>query len=264
MNPPPELHTLRLEITPPLARLTLARPEKLNALNRATLEELDAALEHLRGAAGVRAIVLTGSGEKAFAAGADIGEIAGLNAVEARKFSQAGNELFRKLELFPIPVIAALNGFALGGGCELALACTLRIAAENAKLGQPEVKLGLIPGYGGTQRLARLIGTGPALQLLLTGEPIGAAEALRVGLVNQVVAAGELAAAAEALALKIAANAPLAVQFCLAAVRGGMEAGLESGLALEASLFALSCATQDMQEGTRAFLEKRAPQFQGE
>jgi enoyl-CoA hydratase len=261
---PPELHHVRLEIAPPLARLTLARPEKLNALNRATLAELDAALEHLRGAPGVRAIVLTGSGEKAFAAGADIGEIAALSPVEARAFSQAGNDLFRKLELFPVPVIAALNGFALGGGCELALACTLRIAAENAKLGQPEVKLGLIPGYGGTQRLARLIGTGPALHLLLTGEPIGAAEALRVGLVNQVVAAGELAAAAEAVARKIAANAPLAVQYCLEAVRRGRDAPLDSGLALEAGLFALACATRDMQEGTRAFLEKRAPEFKGE
>jgi enoyl-CoA hydratase len=262
--PPPELRSLRLELAPPLARLTLARPDKLNALDRATLAELDAALDFLRDAAGVRAIVLTGSGEKAFAAGADIGEIAALSAVEAHAFSQAGNALFRKLERFPIPVIAAVNGFALGGGCELALACTLRLAAEHAKLGQPEVKLGLIPGYGGTQRLARLIGTGPALQLLLTGEPIGAAEALRVGLVNQVVPAAALAGAADALALKIAANAPLAVRYCLEAVRGGMEACLETGLALEAGLFALSCATQDMREGTRAFLEKRAPQFKGE
>jgi len=257
------LQTLKLELAPPLARIVLHRPEKLNALNLALLAELDQVFEHLGAHRDVRAVILTGSGEKAFAAGADIQELAGLDALQARQFSQRGNALFRRIERFPRPVIAALNGFALGGGMELALACTLRLAADHAKLGQPEVKLGLIPGYGGTQRLARLIGPGPALQLILTGEPIVAAEALRLGLVNQVVPGAELTAAAEALASKIAANAPLAVEFCLQAVREGMEMSLDQGLALETNLFALSCATADMKEGTRAFLEKRAPRFEG-
>lgn len=257
------LKNLLVSIEPPLARVVINRPERLNALNLATLAELDQAFEHLRGAAGVRAVLLTGAGPKAFAAGADVSEIASLDAVAALEFSQRGNALFRRIERFPRPVIAAINGFALGGGLELAMAATLRLASENAWLGQPEVKLGLIPGYGGTQRLARLIGPGPALQLIIAGDPVTAAEALRLGLVNQVVPAAELMAAAEALARNIAAHAPLAIEFCLQAVRAGMEMSLDQGLALEASLFALSCATQDMKEGTRAFLEKRAPQFEG-
>ncbi|MGH9482142.1 MAG: enoyl-CoA hydratase-related protein [Terriglobales bacterium] len=254
---------IRVETEGAIARVTLNRPEKLNALNLATLAELDAAFDQMRQQAGLRVVVLTGAGEKAFAAGADIAELAGLGAVAARGFSQRGNELLHRIERFPLPVIAALNGLALGGGLELAMACTLRVAAEHAKLGQPEVKLGLIPGYGGTQRLARLIGPGPALQMILSGEPIAAPEALRLGLVNQVAPGAELAAAATALAERIAANAPLAVQFALQAVREGSEMSLEQGLALEASLFALSCATEDMKEGTRAFLEKRAPRFKG-
>lgn len=254
---------IQVETDGPLGRVTLSRPEKLNALNLATLTELDQGFEQLRQQAGLRVVVLTGAGEKAFAAGADISELAGLGAVEARAFSQRGNDLFRQIERFPLPVIAALNGLALGGGLELAMACTLRVAAEHAKLGQPEVKLGLIPGYGGTQRLARLIGPGPALQMVLSGEPIASGDALRLGLVNQVVPAPELAGAATAMAGKIAANAPLAVQFALQAVREGSQMSLEQGLALEASLFALSCSTEDMKEGTRAFLEKRAPRFTG-
>ncbi|MGH9467033.1 MAG: enoyl-CoA hydratase/isomerase family protein [Terriglobales bacterium] len=259
----PELENVRLEIAAPLARITIHRPDKLNALHRATLEDLRRAFAACREDRALRAIVLTGAGPKAFAAGADIGEISGLGAVEARAFSQAGNALFREIELFPIPVLGAINGFALGGGLELAMACTLRYASDNAKLGQPEVKLGLIPGYGGTQRLARLVGSGPALQMLLSGEPISAAEALRLGLVNAVLPQAELLPAIEALAGKIAANAPLAVQYCLQAVRAGAEMSLEEGLAFEANLFALCCASQDMKEGTRAFLEKRAPQFHG-
>ncbi|MGH9485890.1 MAG: enoyl-CoA hydratase-related protein, partial [Terriglobales bacterium] len=184
MSTPLALDTVRLEITPPLARITIQRPEKLNALNRATLADLKRAFDYCRSSADLRCLILSGAGEKAFVAGADISEIATLGITGARSFSQAGNALFREIEMFPIPVLAAVNGFALGGGLELALACTLRYASENAKLGQPEVKLGLIPGYGGTQRLARLIGSGPALQILLSGETIAAAEALRLGLVN--------------------------------------------------------------------------------
>ncbi|MGH9475220.1 MAG: enoyl-CoA hydratase-related protein [Terriglobales bacterium] len=263
MNTPLALENVRLEIEAPLARITLHRPEKLNALNRALLADLGRAFDFCRTHPGLRAIVLTGAGEKAFAAGADIGEIQALGPVEARAFSQAGNALFRAIETFPLPVLGAINGFALGGGLELAMACTLRYASENARLGQPEVSLGLIPGYGGTQRLARLVGGGPALQMLLSGEPISASEALRLGLVNAVLPQSDLMPAMEELARKIAARAPLAVQYCLQAVRAGAEMDLEGGLALEATLFALCCASEDMKEGARAFLEKRAPQFHG-
>ncbi|HET9784866.1 MAG TPA: enoyl-CoA hydratase-related protein [Terriglobales bacterium] len=259
----PPLVNVTLTVELPLARVTINRPAKLNALTRATLDDLRRVFEHLRTVDDLRAVILTGAGEKAFAAGADISEIAALDALAARQFSQAGNALFRAIELFPVPVLCAVNGFALGGGCELAMACTLRIASDNAYLGQPEVKLGLIPGYGGTQRLARLIGRGPALEILLGGDPITAAEALRLGLVNHVVPQAELLPTVEALARRIAANAPRAVEFCLDAVRRGLDMSLEEGLAFEASLFALSCSTDDMKEGTRAFLEKRAPQFHG-
>lgn len=259
----PAFATIQLELQPPLARVTLNRPEKFNALNGALLAELRQAFEHLRAVGGLRCIVLTGAGAKAFAAGADIEEIGSLDAVAAHAFSQAGNDLFRQIETFPIPVLCAINGFALGGGLELAMACALRYASENAKLGQPEVKLGLIPGYGGTQRLARAVGAGPALEMILAGDPIPAVEALRIGLVNRVLPQAELLPAMEDLGRKIAANAPLAVQYALHAVRQGAEMGVEQGLALEASLFALSCATADMKEGTRAFLEKRAAKFEG-
>ncbi|MGH9486613.1 MAG: enoyl-CoA hydratase-related protein [Terriglobales bacterium] len=263
MSSPPILDHVRLELAAPLARITVHRPEKLNALNRAALADLRRAFDHCRSEASLRAIVLTGAGEKAFVAGADIAELASLDAAAARSFSQAGNELFRRIETFPLPVLAAINGFALGGGLELALACSLRFASENARLGQPEVKLGLIPGYGGTQRLPRLIGSGPALQMLLSGEPITAPEALRLGLVNAVFPPADLLPAIEALAHKIAAHAPLAVRYCLQAVRAGADTNLDAALELEASLFGLCCASDDVQEGTRAFVEKRAPVFHG-
>ncbi|MGH9472917.1 MAG: enoyl-CoA hydratase/isomerase family protein [Terriglobales bacterium] len=254
---------VKLEIKPPLARITIDRPEKMNALNLATIAELEQAFATVAAEAAVRAVVVTGAGEKAFVAGADIGELAALDPIAGREYGRRGQALFRAIELSPKPVIAAINGHALGGGLELALACSFRIAAEHAKLGQPEVKLGLIPGYGGTQRLPRLIGAGRALEMLLTGEPITAAAALACGLVNAIVPAAELLSRAEALAAKAAANAPLAVRLCLEAVRRGLEMNLEEGLYLESSLFALCCGTADMKEGTRAFVEKRAARFEG-
>lgn len=257
------MENVRLEIQPPLARVTLDRPAKLNALNAQTIQELSQAFAQLRDDDTVRAIILTGAGDKAFAAGADIGELARLEPIAGRDYGLRGQALFRAIELFPKPVIAAINGYALGGGLELALACTFRLASEAARLGQPEVKLGIIPGYGGSQRLPRLIGPGRALEMLLTGEPLTAAEALACGLVNHVLPAAELLPKAEAIARKIAANAPLAIRLCLEAVRRGMETNTEEALTLEASLFALLCTSQDMKEGTRAFLEKRAPAFQG-
>lgn len=259
----PELTCLRLETRPPLAWITLARPEKLNVFNRVLLDELEQVLEMLRLDPGVRVLLLTGAGDKAFAAGADIAELAALGPLAGRDHALRGQALFRSVELYPKPVLAVINGLALGGGLELALSCSCRLAAESARLGQPEVKLGIIPGYGGTQRLPRLIGTGKALEMLLSGEMIGAAEALRLGLVNQVVPAGELRAAAEALARKIAANPPWALRLCQEAVRQGMEMNLAEGLLLEASLFALACNSEDMREGTQAFLEKRPPRFTG-
>jgi enoyl-CoA hydratase len=208
-------------------------------------------------------LILTGAGEKAFIAGADINELSQQTPVNGREFTLSGQEIIHRLETLGKPAIAAINGFALGGGCELALACTLRIASRNAKLGQPEVKLGIIPGYGGSQRLPRLCGKGVAHELILTGEMISAEESLRVGLVNRVVDSNELLATAEAIARKIIANAPLAVKYALEAVEHGMEMPQEEGLYLEATLFGLCCATQDMREGTRAFLEKRPPKFEG-
>lgn len=254
---------VKLEIKPPLARITIDRPEKMNALNLATIAELEQAFATVAAEAAVRAAVVTGAGEKAFVAGADIGELAALDPIAGREYGRRGQALFRAIELSPKPVIAAINGHALGGGLELALACSFRIAAEHAKLGQPEVKLGLIPGYGGTQRLPRLIGAGRALEMLLTGEPITAPAALACGLVNAIVPAAELLSRAETLAAKAAANAPLAVRLCLEAVRRGLEMNLEEGLYLESSLFALCCGSADMKEGTRAFVEKRAARFEG-
>ena len=257
-----QLRNLRCAATPPVARLELARPEKHNALNRDTLAELDGLLARLRQVAGLRAVILTGAGDRAFSAGADIAELAALDPGAALELSRSGSRVFSALAAFPVPVIAAINGLALGGGLELALACAVRIASDTARLGQPEVRLGLIPGYGGTQRLARLLGPGPALRLLLTGDAIAAAEALRLGLVSEVVPAARLLDAAEACAARIAANAPLAVQYCLQAVRAGAAVGLEPALEIESQLFALARATEDAQEGMRAFLEKRAPEFQ--
>jgi enoyl-CoA hydratase len=252
-----------LEVREPVAVLTLNRPKILNALNAATLGELGAALEELVANPAVRAILLTGAGEKAFAAGADIQELAQLSAIEGQALALRGQRLFDRIESCGKPVIACVNGFALGGGCELALACTFRIASETAKFGQPEVKLGLIPGYGGSQRLSRLTGKGAALKMILTGEMISALEALRIGLVEEVVAPGEVLARGEQLARTIAAQAPLAVVKSLEAVHAGYDVPLRQALDLEAGLFGLCCATEDKAEGTKAFLEKRSAEWKG-
>lgn len=257
------MENVKLEIAAPLARVTLDRPAKLNALNAQTITELGQAFAQLRAEDAVRVIILTGAGDRAFAAGADIGELARLEPIAGREYGLRGQGLFREIELFPKPVIAAINGYALGGGLELALVCSFRLASENARLGQPEVKLGLIPGYGGSQRLPRLIGAGRALEMLLTGEPFSAAEALACGLVNHVAPAADLLPQCEEIGRKIAANAPLAIRLCLEAVRRGTEINTEEALYLESSLFALLSTTEDMREGTRAFLEKRAPRFHG-
>ncbi len=254
---------LLLDVKDQIARITFNRPNVLNALNRKTIEELGDILNTVRADAAVRVVILTGAGEKAFVAGADINELARQTPVNGKEFSLFGQEVIHRLETMGKPSIAAINGFALGGGCEMALACTIRIASRNARLGQPEVKLGILPGYGGSQRLVRLCGKGAAHELILTGEMISADEALRIGLVNRVVEPAELLPTAEAIAKKIIANAPLAVQYAMEAVEHGMEMPQEEGLFLEATLFGLCCATEDMREGTRAFLEKRPAKFQG-
>jgi enoyl-CoA hydratase len=246
-----------------IAFITVNRPAVRNALNSQTVRELGAAFDQARNDADVRVVILTGSGEKAFVAGADINELATQTPVAGKQYALAGQSVFDAIENLGKPVIAAVNGFALGGGCELAMACTFRIASENAVLGQPEVKLGIIPGYGGSQRLPRLVGKGRAMQILLTGEMVSAAEASRIGLVNQVVPLPELLKAAEDIARKIIANAPLAVKFVLEAVNRGLEMTQAEGQFLEATLFGLCCATEDMKEGTRAFLEKRPANFKG-
>jgi enoyl-CoA hydratase/carnithine racemase len=246
-----------------IAYVTVNRPKVLNALNMATMEELGLALLDIRNDSSIRVAILTGAGEKAFVAGADIGELAKQDPVSGKEFAHRGQTVLDLIENLGKPVIACINGFALGGGCELALACTMRLASDNAKLGQPEVKLGIIPGYGGTQRLSRLVGKGLAMQMVLGGETITAQEAHRIGLVNEVTAAAELIPRAEAIAAKIVANAPLAVQYAMEAVNKGMEMPLAEGLFLEASLFGVCCATEDKKEGTTAFLEKRPARFQG-
>lgn len=243
--------------------ITIHRPEKLNALNQKVMKELHACFEAIQSDSAARAVILTGSGEKAFVAGADISELAVQTPVGGKETSRAGQRTLDLIENLGKPVIAAVNGFALGGGCELALACTLRIASENARFGQPEVKLGIIPGYAGTQRLPRLVGKGRALEMILTGEPVNAQEAFRIGLVNQVVPLKDLMAAAEALARKILANAPLAVRFAMEAVNHGLEMSEAEGQFLEATLFGLCSTTEDKNEGTRAFLEKRPAKFAG-
>ena len=254
---------LLVEIRQGIGYVTLNRPRVLNALNRATLRELGLCFEQLAQDEQAGAVILTGAGEKAFAAGADINELATQSPAEGKEFALAGQAVMNRIERLGKPVIAAVNGHALGGGCELAMACTLRIASETARLGQPEVKLGIIPGYGGTQRLARLIGAGRALELVLTGEPIPAQEALRIGLVNEVVPPTELLPRCEAVAVQILANGPVAVRLAMEAVHRGLSMNLAEGLFLEATLFGLCCATEDLKEGTRAFLEKRAPRFTG-
>lgn len=258
-----ENKTLLFEKRDGIAYVKINRPEKLNALNREVMEGLFERFQALQTDDEVRVVILSGSGEKAFAAGADISELAAQAPVEAKEFSRFGQRVFDLAENLGKPVIAAINGLALGGGCELAMACTLRIAAESARLGQPEVKLGLIPGYGGSQRLPRLVGKGRAMELILAGDPINALEAHRIGLVNAVVPSADLMAAAEKLARKIMANAPLAVKFAMEAVNHGMEMRAAEGQFLEATLFGLCCTTADMKEGTLAFLEKRPAKFSG-
>jgi len=246
-----------------IAYVTVNRPKVLNALNTPTWKDLRAAFEDARDDAAVRGVILTGAGDKAFIAGADIGELAHATPVVAEQSSRFGQAVLDLIENLGKPVIAAVNGFALGGGCETAMACTIRIAAETAKFGQPEVTLGLVPGGGGTQRLPRLVGKGRALQLMLSGEMISAQEAYRIGLVNEIVASTELITRAETILKKIAANAPIAIKFALEAANKGLETSQGEGLLLEASYFGLRAATEDKREGTTAFLEKRTPQFQG-
>jgi enoyl-CoA hydratase len=247
----------------PIAYVTLNRPKVLNALSKATINELRSAFEDAREDLAIRGVILTGAGDKAFAAGADIGEIANNTAVEAEQATRRGQALTDLIENLGKPVIAAVNGFALGGGCELAMACAIRVAAESAKFGQPEVKLGVMPGYGGTQRMPRLVGRGRALKLILSGEIIDAAEAYRIGLVDEVEPDAHVIERAEAVLQKIIANAPLSVKYALEAVNKGLETSVAEGLLIEASLFAVCASTDDKKEGTSAFLEKRAPKFQG-
>jgi enoyl-CoA hydratase len=246
-----------------IAYVTVNRPKVLNALNTPTWKDLRTAFEDARDDTAVRGVILTGAGDKAFIAGADISELAHVAAFEAEQSSRFGQEVLDLIENLGKPVVAAINGFALGGGCETAMACTIRIAVDTAQFGQPEVKLGLVPGGGGTQRMPRLIGKGRALQLILSGEMINAQEAYRIGLVNEIVPAAGLVTRAEAILKKIASNAPIAVKFALEAANKGMETSQGEGLLLEASYFGLCAATEDKKEGTAAFLEKRPPQFRG-
>jgi enoyl-CoA hydratase len=251
------------EVKGSIGYIALNRPKVMNALNSRTIEELNAAFHAAKEDAIVKGVILTGTGEKAFIAGADIAELSAIDDDKAGEFSAKGQEVLSFIETLGKPVVAAVNGFALGGGCETAMACTIRIAAENAKFGQPEVKLGIIPGYGGTQRLPRLVGKGRALQLILTGDLIDAHEAHRIGLVNEVVPAADLLSRCEAILKQIGANAPLAIRYSIDAVNEGIETDLSSGLRLEAKFFALAVGTEDRKEGASAFVQKRAPQFQG-
>lgn len=258
-----DLSNLTLEVEGRIALLTVDRPQARNALNRALLGELARTFEALAERDDVSAVILTGSGDKAFVGGADIRELSELDARGGWAFSRRGQQLFDRIERFGRPVIAAVNGYCLGGGCELAMACHLRIAARSARFGQPEVKLGLIPGYGGTQRLPRLVGQGRALELLLTGDMISADEALRIGLVNRVVDDDELLKDSRTLAARISNNGRVAVSACLDAVCTGRGLPLEQALAVEAGLFGLVCGTEDMKEGTGAFIDKREAAFKG-
>jgi enoyl-CoA hydratase len=255
--------TLKVETADGIRVLTVHRPEKLNALNEEVMTALDAAIDQARRDEAVGVVIVTGAGEKSFIAGADIGELSKLSPLGGRDHSRKGQAVVAKLENLGKPVIAAVNGYALGGGCELALACTIRIASENARFGQPEVKLGIIPGYGGSQRLARIVGEGRAMQLCLTAEQIDAAEAHRIGLVNKVVPAGQALAAAKEMAKAILANGPIACRLVLEAIRRGLEMPLSEGLVFESTLFGLCASTADMKEGMGAFLEKRPARFTG-
>lgn len=254
---------LKVETRDGVAIVTINRPEKLNALNDRTVEELDAAFTAIGSDPQVRGAILTGAGEKAFVAGADIAELSTQSPVDGKERSIRGQKVLDRIENLGKPVIAAVNGFALGGGCELALACHVRVASENARLGTPEVKLGIMCGYAGTQRLPRLVGKGRALEMLLTGEMVGASEALRIGLVNRVVAKESLLAEAESLLRQMLANGPVSLRFTLEAVQAGLEMPFAEAQYLEATLFGLICTTEDMKEGTKAFLEKRPAKFQG-
>jgi enoyl-CoA hydratase len=254
---------LQVEQNDGIAVVTVNRPDKLNALNAATVAEIRSAFETLRKDHGVRGIILTGSGEKAFIAGADIGELSQMTPLSGIEISRAGQDTLRTIETMPVPVIAAVNGFALGGGLEIALACHIRIASENAKLGLPEVKLGIIPGYGGTFRLPRVVGRGRALELMLTGEMVNAQEAYRIGLVNHVVPQAQLLETAQTMAKKIAANGPVAVALAIQAVDNSYHTTTEDAQRLEANMFGLLASTNDMREGMGAFLEKRTADFKG-
>jgi enoyl-CoA hydratase/carnithine racemase len=259
----PALENVLYEKKDGIAYVTLNRPKVLNALNQRTWQDLRTAFEDARDDATVRGVILTGAGDKSFIAGADIGEIAHITAVDAEQSSRYGQDVLTLIENLGKPVIAAVNGFALGGGCETAMACTIRVASEHARFGQPEVSLGIIPGGGGTQRLPRLVGKGRALQLILSGAMITAQEAYRIGLVNEVVSATDLIPRAEAILKQIFANAPVAIRFSLEAVNRGLETSQAEGMALEASLFGLCAGTEDKNEGTQAFLQKRAAKFTG-
>jgi enoyl-CoA hydratase len=258
-----EYRNLLVDVQDRIATITLNRPDKLNALNRETIEELGEAVRVTREDRAVGGVIITGSGAKAFVAGADIAELAEMGPVDGIDVSRLGQRVFREIELSRKPVIAAVNGFALGGGCELAMACHLRIASDKARFGLPEVKLGIIPGYGGTLRLPRLVGKGRALELMLTGEMIGADEALRIGLVNRVVGADALADECRNLLTLILNNGPVALGLAIECTTRGMEMSLDDGLALESNLFGLLAATDDMREGMTAFLEKRKADFHG-
>jgi len=257
------MENVRIETRDGVAIITVDRPKVLNALNAQTVGEIGEAFEQARNDEAVKAVILTGGGEKAFVAGADIAELAKMTPITGKATAERGQAVFAKIERFPKPVIAAINGFALGGGCELALACHIRLASEKAQIGLPEVTLGIIPGYGGTQRMARLLGKGRALELILTGDRIPAAEAERIGLVNKVVAPEELMNVAMEMAKKIASRGPLAVRAAIEAVMSGSEMPIEEGFFLEATLFGLLASTEDMKEGMGAFLEKRAADFKG-
>jgi enoyl-CoA hydratase len=258
-----DFDNLLLERDGAVAFLTINRPQVLNALNSSTLDDLRRATLALKHDAGVRAVVVTGSGAKSFVAGADINEIAVASPAESKDLALRAQHVFDLIENLGKPVIAAINGYALGGGCELAMACTLRLAADTARIGQPEINLGIIPGYGGTQRLPRLVGKGVALEMLLTGRHVTAAEAMQIGLVNRVVPAAALLSEAKALAAELATKAPLAARYIMDAVHRGLEVSFDKAQFLEATLFGLAAATEDMREGTRAFLEKRKPDFRG-
>ncbi len=258
-----EFENLLMRKKEKLAWIIINRPDKLNALNLKTIGELKAAFLSLRDDLEVKAVILTGSGDKAFVAGADISELANLNSSSGKEYALKGQELTKLIENFEKPVIAAVNGYALGGGTELALACHIRIASDNAKMGQPEVKLGIIPGFGGTQRLARLVGKGWAMELILSGRMVTAQEALAMGLVNKVVPLSDLLPTCEALAKEILANSSLAISSAIEAINQGLDKALEKGLLFEAELFAKACDTEDSKEGTKAFLERRKANFQG-